>query len=533
MEIQSLLESSNGYKSLQADAARLAGKWQASGLLEGLGEKEANNMAMMLENQAKQIVAEANSTNVGGASFGAGAGEQWAGVALPLVRKVFSQIAAQDFVSVQPMNLPSGLVFYLDFKYGDTKNGRTDGDNMYGNVSTANSKIGVDVDAAGGLYGAGQFGYSINQAAGTAVSCSVASADSASVNYEVGVSPASFEEVSVPLTSIAGYDAEGIRAFRLTSSSVSIPVFAQYTKVEGSNIVFVTAVNAVDTDDTVVVNFHKQPVDNNRGDFEAAGTDVRDGAAGTNNDISIPEIEVKLASEAIVAKTRKLKAQWTPEFAQDLNAYHSIDAEAELTSLLSEYISMEIDLEILDMLILGARTTDHWSAENNKVWTGSNWSVSTSDFYNTQGQWFQTLGTKIQKVSNKIHQKTLRGGANFVVVSPTVATVLESIPGFAASTDGDAMEFSMGVQKVGSLANRFKVYKNPYMTESTILLGYRGTQFLETGAVYAPYVPLMMTPLVYDPDTFTPRKGLMTRYAKKMIRPEFYGKIFVSDLAQI
>ena len=240
-----------------------------------------------------------------------------------------------------------------------------------------------------------------------------------------------------------------------------------------------------------------------------------------------------MKSSAIVAKTRKLKAVWTPEFAQDLNAYHSIDAEAELTSLLSEYISMEIDLEILDMLILDANTTERWSAENNKVWGGSSWSTSTSDFYNTQGQWFQTLGTKIQKVSNKIHQKTLRGGANFLVCSPSVATILESIPGYAAATNGDQDQFAMGVQKVGALNNRFQVYKNPYMTENTILMGYRGSQFLEAGAVYAPYVPLMMTPLVYDPESFTPRKGLMTRYAKKMIRPEFYGKIFISDLAQI
>ena len=249
--------------------------------------------------------------------------------------------------------------------------------------------------------------------------------------------------------------------------------------------------------------------------------------------MTIPEIDVDLKSEAVVAKTRKLKAKWTPEFAQDLNAYHSIDAEAELTSLLSEYISMEIDLEILDMLILDARTTERWSAENNKNWNGTAWSTASSDFYNTQGQWFQTLGTKIQKVSNKIHQKTLRGGANFLVTSPTVATILESIPGYAADTNGDKMEFAMGVQKVGQLNSRFKVYKNPYMTENIILMGYRGSQFLETGAVYAPYVPLMMTPLVYDPDTFTPRKGVMTRYAKKMIRPEFYGKIFVSDLATV
>ena len=159
--------------------------------------------------------------------------------------------------------------------------------------------------------------------------------------------------------------------------------------------------------------------------------------------------------------------------------------------------------------------------------------ISDLGFYNSQGQWFQTLGTKIQKVSNKIHQKTLRGGANFLVCSPTVATILESIPGYAANTDGDKMDFAFGVQKVGSLNGRYKVYKNPYMTENTILTGYRGSQFLETGAVYAPYVPLMMTPLVYDPATFTPRKGIMTRYAKKMIRPEFYGKIFISDLATI
>src|SRR6056300_448376 len=164
MEINQLLEGSqSNFRNLQADAARLADKWCQSGLLEGISnEIEKNNMAMILENQAKQIVSEQSNTGTGG-SFSAGAGEQWAGVALPLVRKVFAQISAKDFVSVQPMNLPSGLVFYLDFKYGTATNGRTAGDNMYGNVSTANSKLAVDTDAAGGLYGAGQFGYTINE----------------------------------------------------------------------------------------------------------------------------------------------------------------------------------------------------------------------------------------------------------------------------------------------------------------------------------------------------------------------------------
>ena len=240
-----------------------------------------------------------------------------------------------------------------------------------------------------------------------------------------------------------------------------------------------------------------------------------------------------MKSEAIVAKTRKLKAVWTPEFAQDLNAYHSIDAEAELTSIMSEYISMEIDLEILGMLIENALTVEYWSAVNNTVATATSVPAAlSSGFFNTQGQWFQTLGTKLQKVSNKIHQLTLRGGANFLVLSPTAATILESIPGFAANTDGDSakMKYAFGVQKIGQLNNRYEVYKNPYMTENVILMGYRGSQFLETGATFSPYIPLIMTPLVYDPETFTPRKGLLTRYAKKMLRPEYYGKVYLNGL---
>ena len=531
MEINQLLESANGYKSLQADTARLADKWAQSGLLEGFSnDTEKNNMAMILENQAKQIVAEQSSTGTGaGFTAQAGAGENWAGVALPLVRKVFAQIAAKDFVSVQPMNLPSGLVFYLDFKYGDQKLGskRSAGDNMYGNVSTANDKMAIDEDVSGGLYGGGSFGYSIQSQSLGNLEPSAVAATSSSVAYDSQFKPAQFNTYTVDLT---GQDADlnGVRAFRLLSGSADVTSHPELTSVSGNNVTFVVSKSVAEgnfgTNDGTVI-FQKQPQDNSRGDFED-----RDG------NLEIPDVNVELASEAIVAKTRKLKAQWTPEFAQDLNAYHSIDAEAELTSLLSEYISMEIDLEILDMLIQGAVTTEKWSAKSNKVWNGSEFvslGINDGGFYNSQGEWFQTLGTKIQKVSNKIHQKTLRGGANFMVVSPTVSTILESIPGYAANTDGDKMDFAFGVQKVGQLNGRYKVYKNPYMTENSILLGYRGSQFLETGAVYAPYVPLIMTPLVYDPNTFTPRKGIMTRYAKKMIRPEFYGRIFVSDVATI
>jgi len=269
------------------------------------------------------------------------------------------------------------------------------------------------------------------------------------------------------------------------------------------------------------------PTSTTRGDFEDATP------TEPATDIAIPEVDLELRSEAIVAKTRKLKAVWTPELAQDLNAYHSIDAEAELTSMLSEYISLEIDLEILDMLKANALTTEYWSATIGEEYNGSTWTAGSSSLAYQKNTWFQTLGTKINKVSNKIHQLTLRGGANFIVVSPDVATILESIPGFVVNADKDATSFAAGVSQVGSLASRYTVYKNPYMTSNEILLGFKGSSFLETGAVYAPYVPLIMTPLVYDPQNFTPRRGVMTRYAKKMVRPEYYGKIYVKDLASI
>lgn len=557
MDIQNLLESSNEFKSQQLIAEGLQKKWAATGLLEGLDTRGKLSMSVLLENQAKQIIAEANATNVGGAHFTTGEGEQWAGVALPLVRKVFAQIAAKDFLSVQPMSLPSGLAFFLDFKYGNTNGGKVADENMYGNVSTFDKKMTVNEEVKGGLYGVGQYGYSINTVTASYTPSSVAiagsEADNAKYFHGEGIVSGSnltvhgvkmngghvFTVAKSDLVDKAGQssgsaaDWTAIRSFRLAAGNVPVDTWNEYTYADNTNVYFVMDSGSYAASGSAVntVLFSVQPKDNARGDFEAASERAVDGS------IVIPEIDIKLGSEPIVAKTRKLKAQWTPEFAQDLNAYHSIDAEAEITSLLSEYISMEIDLELLDMLINAAVSVDYWSAKNNTFWNGTQFvsddSTGISGYYNTQGGWFQTLGTKAQKISNQIHQKTLRGGANFLVCSPTVATILESIPGFAANTDGDKMEFAMGVQKVGSLNSRWKVYKNPYMTENTILMGYKGSQFLESGAYYAPYIPLLMTPLVYDPETFTPRKGIMTRYAKGVLRPEFYGKIFVAGLETI
>ena len=541
MNIQTLLESSNQFKHVSDDAKRLSSKWIKSGLLEGLkSETERNTMAMLLENQAKQLVTEANVT--GGTTSMNGGGynsENWAGVALPLVRRVFGEIAAKEFVSVQPMNLPSGLVFYLDFKYGNNVRPFRAGDSLYS--ADPNTNV-TDFAATQSLYGAGRFGYSVNPYSASISNATTSSITSWSTfNYD-GDFSASFSQyklVNIPLTSATNYDVNGVRAFVFTSASaiLATDILQAFTTVTNNTASFVVTGSKITNfsnnavSGTVTLFYEVAPTPDKRGDFEDGG------ASSQANPIAIASIDVQLKSEAIVAKTRKLKAQWTPEFAQDLNAYHSVDAEAELTGILSQYISMEIDLELLDMLIQNAYTKDYWSAKNNEIWNGTAFTqtsaVSGDGFYNTQGGWYQTLGTKLQKVSNKIHQLTMRGGANFLVVSPTIATVLESIPGFASDGDGSKMEFNFGIQKIGSLNSRYKVYKNPYMTENVILMGYKGAQFLECGAVFAPYVPLIMTPLLYDPNTFTPRKGLMTRYAKKMIRPDYYGKVYVAGLNTI
>ena len=540
--VESLMDGYNPQRQLLEQTRKLVKKWEPTGLLEGMDkEHEINGMAVLLENQARQLIDEASRTGTSANS------EEWSGVALPLVRRIFGELAAQEFVSVQPMNLPSGLIFYLDFKYGTAQtDNHTNNADVFGNTSGSG-------DASGGLYGAGKFGYSINDVdsstldIGAAVGSSAFTTASVSwqdVNFEPDLSASAalgheadngLVKITVSNDAIASFDEDGVRAFSVSGSGIDA-FYPAHTSVNAAKtqVSFIALKSKAGNPDKIVVSYHKKAANNyTRGDFEASAGAID---ANPETDIDIPELDIALKSIPIIAKTRKLKAVWTPELAQDLNAYHSVDAEAELTALLSEYISMEIDLEILDMLYAGATAkTERWSAR-----VGYEYDSATSLFAQssgesnayTKGEWFQTLGNKIQAVSNAIHQKTLRGGANFLVVSPETATIIESIPGYAADTTGEATEksFAMGVQKVGALNNRYTVYKNPYALDNVILAGFRGSNFLETGAVYAPYVPLIMTPLVYDPKNFTPRKGVMTRYAKKMVRSEFYGKIVVADV---
>jgi len=486
-QINDLLNDSQAqFRAQRNETKTLVTKWESTGLLEGINnDYDKHNTSILLENQAKQLISE-NTIQSSGASQ-----EDWNGVALPLVRRIFGELSAKEFVSVQPMNLPSGLVFWMDFKYGTAKkDGKT---TLFGGEKNRAA------DTTSALYGdpGANAGYSLNA---TALPITLISSK---VNFS-----ASTEE-----------DLDLAKAFYFipeVASGLSGTAF-KVSAVDSTHVTFANT-NGVTLPATSsgTMYYYKNTLDaTKRGDFED-----KDPAEfnSTNNakDIGIPEIEVNLEQEALVAKTRKLKVKWSPEFAQDLNAYHSIDAEAELTSMLSEYITMEIDMEILAMLKEAAAFSS----------THAFPTLSAGMTYTDQ---FASVGASLQAMSNTIHQSTMRGGANFVVCSPKVATYLENIPGYAVDTDGTAKQFAMGVTAVGGLKNRFTIYKNPYWTDLTMLTGYRGNQFLETGAVFAPYIPLIMTPLVYDPTNFTPRKGVMTRYAKKVVRRDYYGTIAITD----
>ena len=413
--VNHLLEGASPYQVLSEQSAKLASKWERSGLLEGIETStEKNNMAMLLENQAKQLVNEASSTGTA-TSITTGNSEAWAGVALPLVRRVFGEIVAKDLVSVQPMNLPSGLIFYLDFQYGTDQNFKSADESLYGAAGSTSTLIKrTDGGFDKGLYGTGEFAYSITQSTVTATSVTSASAvfleilnadtefssSEAAKGHTFGGTNGVDDEIftiQIPLTDLSGSDNDAVRAWNVTDSGLT--VIPQFTRINGTNVEFVVSGAANQAFSGTTVTYLQTP-DNldDRGDFEDTIP-----AAGVSSQ-AIPEINVKLISDTVAAKTRKLKAQWTPEFAQDLNAYHSIDAEAELTSILSEYISMEIDLEILDMLIRSADTIEGWSAKvaqditvsSNNTAGGATAVTLTSNqnnlgVYYTKMSWFQFL----------------------------------------------------------------------------------------------------------------------------------------------
>ena len=627
-------------RNVQKEGQALLNKWEKTGLLEGIeADHSRQTMACLLENQAKELLREASSMMAGDV-------EGFAAVAFPIVRRVFGGLIANELVSVQPMSLPSGLIFFLDFKTNSTRLGSTAGQSVYGG-SVVGSQItgGVDlqVDAgnlknsdtsfyglnngyssptgsvkltpyifASGTYGgtgamfpAGEVAVGADEQAAfdsllrydpdfisgttTAAVLLIHSASAAQETNGSGFQQLNESDlVTVTLrssgTAIAGptngggADAavSGSQIRRLTqwsgsnrgkyqagdSKSCFYIVMASLDGAlnpsvlaagSGGGTTVATGVDAVLTRGSVMSNNAGASTRNKGAEITFTVTDNFSGSAndravgavvGTTkwnleNSGNIPEIDIKVDSVSITAMTKKLKAKWTPELQQDINAYHNLDAEVELTGILSEHIALEIDQEILEDLVKDSTAgTYYWSRRPGKFVVkdtgrqilGLPGATVLPDFTGTVSEWYETLLETVNDVSANIHRKTLRGGANFLVCGPEVANILEFTSGFRADTTADENRGTAGAVKTGSISKKWDVYVDPYFPRNAILVGRKGGSFLESGYVYAPYVPLQVTPTIFGVDDFTPRKGVMTRYGKKMVRPDMYGLVIVEDL---
>lgn len=524
------------YESANKSVSRLVKKWEGSKLLNGLkNEQERRSMAILLENQARQLILESSRVNGDGT-------EEWGGMALPIVRRSYAGQNLTDLVSLQPMVRPHGLVFFLDFQYGSgAQPGFTQDTSLFGgdkNYDGSTGLFGRTNSPTGGLYNL-NYGYSINDFTSSSLTATITSASFAEVNFmpELSGSVAAGTIKKVKVTLGSDIDNQGVSAFRITSGSITearaLPAFTTVTanSTNWDVTFFVTGSTAeVATATAWSVKYHKQPTSDMRGDFEDLSV------SGSYQILDIPEVDIKIKQEQIVAKSRKLKSSYTQELVQDLKAYLTIDPEVELTQTLSDYIGIEIGLEILDMLTRAASYTEYWSAKIGYVYDSATRTFvdgATNGQAYTQQTWFNTLQSKINKVSNEIHTKTFVGGANFLVMHPNVATILESLKLIVADTDGTKSEFALGVEKAGTFGGRYTVYKSPYMIKNVILAGYKSPGIFNAGATYNPYIPFTMSPVIMDYNNFTPRKMIATRYSKKLLRPEMYAKIVIGHTDQI
>ena len=614
-------------KHVGEERRRLTEKWAKTGLLRGLDSTMRENMAQLLENQAAQVLKEgANAIGTGGGGMtSTGNLNGFSNIAFPIVRRVFGALVANELVSIQPMSLPSGLIFYLDYTYGSNVGGEAGltldasatAETYQANQSLFNNPAGKGVmsgsQAAGGLYDLVNVGYSrvhsgshslsgssLDIGAWTGTGNAWAAAGVVKADTDITGSNARFISFDPQVMTDVENNVLDYCFIHLNVASMqSLIPKGDYLAVDQIAITkFATNNNVADWGESYqsgrgIYNLRRL---NKRGDWNGStftpnplnGTHIQcvirlsNGGAvpamataagwfsmalsdtlqagdstgstlvvpsfetdfGSTPSPAIPEIDIKIESVPITATTRKLRARWSPELAQDLNAYHSMDAEVELTSILSQQVALEIDREILGDLVTQANGANfYWSRAPGKFvnkQTGAPVSLSNSlqigpQFTGTVREWYETLIETIVDVGNTIHRKTLRGSANFIVVGPDVATILESSimykPKLSIDSNGQVgSPFSIGCEQVGTLSNRFTVYKDPYFPRNKILVGYKGGSYLETGYVYAPYVPLIVTPTIFAPDDFSPRKGVMTRYGKKMIRTDFYGTVTIMDM---
>jgi len=571
-------------RDMKKEGTALLNKWTKTGLLEGLSDsREKHTMARLLENQAKELLRESASTMAGGDVAG------FAAVAFPIVRRVFAGLIANDLVSVQPMSLPSGLIFFLDFTFGTPaggKQGTVAGESIYGGGRVGSGIIDgillnnntMDKQPQGMLsaYSSATSSAELTLANitqyldGTAVDAAAINGSQtlttvrANATYGEKVEallqydPDVFAELGAKYIRFVDFAQAGMTEFSkdmfqdidlnqndqdsklllVASGSVIRRLQREPLNAGSSDVMFVVYADVDVSSHTGLGVTASYPVVDKLSNVGATSIGAVVGASPwpLENQTEIPEINIKVDSTAITAGTKKLKAKWTPELGQDLNAYHNLDAEVELTSILSEQIALEIDREILGDLIHGAKAAVfYWSRSPGlfvKRDTGIELGASSAapDFTGTVSEWYETLIETINDVSAQIHRKTLRGGANFVVCGPEVANILEFTSGYRANVTADSDKGDIGAVKTGSLNRKFDVIVDPYFIRNVILVGRKGNSFLESGYVYAPYVPLQTTPTIFGPEDFVPRKGVMTRYGKKMVRPDMYGLVIVEGL---
>jgi len=538
------------FKDLAEQRKAIVRNWSESGLLENLNGMKKTNIAQLLENQAHHMLNEV--------TLDASAG-RFDTVAFPIVRRVFSRLLANEIVSVQPLALPSGLLFYMDARVSyagsdntqanpvshetawQTANGRM---SKVAPANTANGQAGptfCNTTAYERFYNNRGFDLSFGTgetAQGTA--------------YPLTISGSSFSNGLAAVSDLAlgtGFDVSKQQSSATVRFSAHTAVYYSAGSqnilivAAGGNIPFFSQIQTwtedMFADNQANVVFDLRPASVIGSDFNTAMLNNGAGLFGSlfpigftpvyevyNNlegKSEMAEITLRFSSVTVNTITRKLRAHWTPELAQDLEAYHSIDAEAELTALLSEHVAAEIDREIIIDIANQAPFRARWDYQGLS---------NNANFFGTQKDWNQTLITRINELSAQIHKATLRGGANWVVCSAEAGAIFDDLEYFHVDTSAspESEKYNLGVEKIGNLGSRYVVYKDPYLPSQLVLLGHKGNTFLEAGYIYAPYIPLQLTQTITDPNDFTPRKGIMTRYAKKMVNNRFYGVIYIDNI---
>ena len=532
-----------GLKQLREQREITTNRWEKIGLLEGLDGNVKENCAQLFENQLSHMINESTDS----ASSG-----QFETVAFPVIRRVFAKLLANDIVSVQALNLPIGKLYYINPKASERVapgyTEHTSPNGAYQNAAALASSARTQFESRS-LYDAfyateyGEEGTSLFDKSRGGITVVTANASQPTA-YVAG--DTSLRIILSGFSTTYAGKLVGPTGVPMDTESFlsSLKVYSNQTFSAASPYTDQTIVSGNSIPFNVKVQKYGQAIVSSTGQLELivdltyAGANgyVALSAASTptfscsynvysdlEEDSRMAEVTFVLDQVTVSVETRKMRASWTPELAQDVSAFHNIDAEAELTALLSEQMAAEIDREILRDLRRGAAWTARWDYNGLRK--------QTTTYHGVQKDWNQTLVTKINQISAQIHKSTLRGGASWVVVSPEVSAVFDDLEYFHVSNASPEQDkYNMGIEKIGTLGGRYIVFRDPYAPANTVLIGHKGTSILETGYIYAPYVPMQLTPVMYNPFDFTPIRGILTRYAKKMVLNRYYGRILCDGL---